>query len=80
MTLFVMEMCPSHKMAHELILTIQYMSQICIHLGVHNHHVLNGTCCVTLDVACQCVASEVMKILNAKKLYYCNGNKQTNYG
>ena len=37
------------------------MSRACIHLGVHDHHVSHGTCRESLDMAYQCVASEVLK-------------------
>jgi hypothetical protein len=42
------------------------MSRACIHLGVHEHHVSNGTCRESLDMAYQCVANEVIKIPTAK--------------
>ena len=42
------------------------MSRACIHLGVHDHHVLNGRCRELLDMAYQCVANEVMKTPIAK--------------
>jgi hypothetical protein len=37
------------------------MSRACIHLGVHDHHVANGTCRESLDMAYQSVANEVLK-------------------
>jgi hypothetical protein len=42
------------------------MSRACIHLGVHEHPVSNGTCRDSLDMAYQCVANEVMKTPTAK--------------
>ena len=42
------------------------MSRACIHLGVHEHPVSNGTCRESLDMAYQCVANEVMKTPTAK--------------
>lgn len=37
-----------------------------MHLGIHDHHVSNGTCCESLDFAYQCVGSDVMKIPTAQ--------------
>ena len=37
------------------------MSSACIHLGVHDHHVANDTCCESLDMAYQCIANEILK-------------------
>jgi hypothetical protein len=42
------------------------MSKTCIHLGVHEHPVSNGTCHKSLKMAYQCVANEVMKTSIAK--------------
>ena len=42
------------------------MSRVCIHLGVHEHPVLNGSCRESLYIAYQCVATEVMKTPIAK--------------
>ena len=42
------------------------MSRVCIHLGVHKHYVSNGTCRESLDIAYQCVVTEVMKTPPAK--------------
>ena len=42
------------------------MSRACIHLGNHKHLVSNGTCRESLDMAYQCVATEVMKTPTAK--------------
>lgn len=54
------------------------MSQTCFHLGIHNQHVSNGTCCATLDIAYQCVASGVLKIPNVKNFAIVMAtNKQT---
>ena len=46
--------------------TSQVMSKACIHLGVYEHPVSNGTCRELLDMAYQCVANEVMKTFTAK--------------
>jgi hypothetical protein len=42
------------------------MSRACIHIGVHDHPVANGTCRESLDMAYQCVANEVLKTPTAK--------------
>jgi enoyl-[acyl-carrier-protein] reductase (NADH) len=42
------------------------MSRVCIHLGVHDHHVSNGTYRESLDMTYQCVANEVLKTPTAK--------------
>ena len=42
------------------------MARACIHLGFHQHHMSNGTCHESLDVAYQCVVNEVMKMLVAR--------------
>ena len=42
------------------------MSRACIHLGVHDHLVANGTCRESLDIAYQCVANKVLKTPTAK--------------
>lgn len=44
------------------------MFRACIHVGVHDHLVPSNTCCESLDIAYQCVASERMKTSSAKKL------------
>ena len=44
------------------------MSRVCIHLGVHNHHVSVQVCCESLDMAYQCVANEVAITPIAKNL------------
>lgn len=41
------------------------MFRVCIHLGVHNHHVLSGMCQEIFDIANWCEASKGMKIPNA---------------
>ena len=46
--------------------TYPKMSRGCIHLGVHENPVSNGTCRESLDMAYQYVATEVMKTLTAK--------------
>lgn len=38
---------------------------VCIHLGVHYHHVSNGTCHESLKMAYRCVANEVMTTYTA---------------
>jgi hypothetical protein len=40
--------------------TSSEMARACIHLGVHDHPVSNGTCHESLDIAYQCVANEVI--------------------
>jgi hypothetical protein len=42
------------------------MSRVCIHIGVHDHHVANGTCHESLDMTYQCVANEVLKTPTTK--------------
>jgi hypothetical protein len=42
------------------------MSRGCIHIGVHDHPVANGTCLESLDMAYQCVANEVLKTPTTK--------------
>ena len=42
------------------------MSKTCIHLGVHDHHVANGTYRESLDMAYQCVANKVLKAPTTK--------------
>ena len=42
------------------------MSRACIHLGVHNHHGLNGTCLDSLDMTYKCITQEVMKTPTTK--------------
>ena len=37
-----------------------------IHLGVHEHHISNRTCCESLDMTYQCVVNEVMKTSTTK--------------
>ena len=44
------------------------MSRACIHLGVHDHLVANGTCRESLDMAYQYVANEVLKTPTSKNL------------
>ena len=46
--------------------TSSEMARACIHLGVHDHPVSNGTCHESLDIAYQCVANEVTKAHTAK--------------
>ena len=46
--------------------TPHYMSIACIHHGVHEHHVSNGTCRESLDMVYQCVVNEVMRTPTAK--------------
>jgi hypothetical protein len=46
--------------------TSSKMSRACIHLGVHEHPVSNGTRRESLDMAYQCVANEVIKTSTAK--------------
>ena len=41
-------------------------SRVCIHLGVHEHPVSNGTYRESLDMTYQCVANEVIKTPTAK--------------
>ena len=57
-------------LCHARILYVHFisseMSKACIYLGVHDHHVSNGTCRKSLDIAYQCVANEVMKTSTAK--------------
>lgn len=51
-------------LCHVCIIYVHYtfprMSRTCIHLGVHDHLVLNDTYRESLDMAYQCVAREVM--------------------
>jgi hypothetical protein len=42
------------------------MSRACIHLGVHDHPVANGTCRESLDMTYQYVANKVLKTPTAK--------------
>ena len=42
------------------------MSRVCIDLGVHDHHVANGTCRESLDMTYQCVANEILKTPTTK--------------
>jgi hypothetical protein len=42
------------------------MSRACIHIGVYDHYVANGTCRESLDMAYQCVAHKVLKTPTAK--------------
>ena len=42
------------------------MSRACIHFGIHDHPVANGTCCEQLDMAYQCVANEILKTPTAE--------------
>jgi hypothetical protein len=42
------------------------MFRTCIHLGVHDHHVANGTCRQSLDMAYECIGNEVLKTPRAK--------------
>jgi hypothetical protein len=46
--------------------TSSKMVRACIHLGVRDHHVSNGICRESLDIAYQCVADEVTKTPTAK--------------
>jgi hypothetical protein len=50
------------------------MSRACMDLGCYDHHVANGTCRESMDIAYQCVGSEVMKHHN-NKISYCVGNE-----
>lgn len=54
------------------------MSRVCKHLGVHKHYMSNGTCRESLDMAYQCIANEVIKILLQKTLQ-TNNTLQTIY-
>jgi hypothetical protein len=44
------------------------MSKACIHLGVHDYLVANGTCRESLDLAYQCVTNEILKTPTTKNL------------
>ena len=46
--------------------TSSEMSRDCIHLGVHEHLISNGTCRESLDMTYQCVAIEIVKTSTAK--------------
>ena len=52
-------------LCHALIIyvysTFFEMSRTCIHLGIHEHLVSNGTCFESLDIAYQSVANKVIK-------------------
>ena len=57
---------------HTQILYIHFtyvgMSSACIHFGVHDHSMANGTYRESLDMAYQCVANKVLKTPTAKNL------------
>lgn len=65
--------------------TFYELSRVCIHLGMHNHHVSNDTCHASLDMAYQCVANEVMNTSTAKIyiimkiIYMCYGDGKEQY-
>ena len=59
--------------------TSSEMARACIHLDMHDHHVSNGTCRESLDIAYKCVANEDTKY-HCQKLHYSNGNEQTIIG
>ena len=42
------------------------MSRACTHLGVHDHHLANDTCCEALNIAYQCIANEVLETPTSK--------------
>ena len=57
-------------LCHDQIIYVHYgspkMLRACINLGMYEHHVSNDTCCESLDMAYQCVATEVMKTSTTK--------------
>ncbi len=52
--------------AHYVVCRLQYLLRVAIHLGVHNHHVVNGKCQEFIQETKRLIVKEVDRKPNAK--------------